>query len=91
MPAISSDTTNADQIALNGAIAAAAKEGWTVSTVNGSSAVLQRRKKIGFWGNAIASLLTGGLWLLVVLMRLINRKTETLVLSVGVDGKVHRG
>lgn len=75
---------------LNVEVARYASKGWTVSSVTSTQAVLQRKKKIGLWLNLILSLLTAGFWLIVVLVRVINRKVESLILSVDVDGKVSR-
>jgi len=77
-----------DSAALNAEVARYATQGWTVSSVSDGQAVLQRRKRIGWFWNLLLTLLTGGLWLIVVIVRLINRKTETLILSVDPSGRV---
>jgi hypothetical protein len=74
--------------ALNAEIARFATQGWTVSSVSDGQAVLQRKKRIGWFWNLLLTLLTGGLWLIVVIIRLVNRKTETLILSVDPSGRV---
>jgi hypothetical protein len=83
-------TTEQRSELLNVEVARYAGKGWTVSSVTGTQAVLQRKKKIGFWLNLILSVVTGGLWLIVVLVRVINRKVESVVLLVDVTGKVSR-
>ena len=75
---------------LNDEVARYARKGWTVNSVQGSQAVLSRKKKIGFWINALLALITGGLWLIVVLVRVINRKVESLIINVDAYGKVSR-
>ena len=75
---------------LNAEVARYAGKGWTVNSVQGSQAVLSRKKKIGFWWNALFAVITGGLWLIVVLVRVINRKVQNLVLTVDAYGKVSR-
>lgn len=74
--------------ALNAEIARFASQGWTVSSVADGQAVLQRKKRIGWFWNILLTLLTGGLWLIVVLVRIINRKNETIILSVDPSGRV---
>ena len=73
---------------LNVAVARAAQQGWTVSSVSGSQAVLQRKRRIGWFWNLVLSIATGGLWLIVVLIRVVNRKIETQVLAVDAYGNV---
>lgn len=75
---------------LNAEVARYAGKGWTVNSVQGSQAVLSRKKKIGFWPNFILSVLTAGFWLIVVLVRVVNRKVENLVLNVDAFGKVSK-
>lgn len=75
---------------LNAEVASYASKGWTVSSVTPGQAVLQRKKKIGFLINLILSVLTGGLWLIVVLVRVVNRKIESIILTVDVHGNVRR-
>ena len=81
-------STEARTEILNGEVARYASKGWTVSSVQGSQAVLTRKRKIGFWLNALLSVITGGLWLIVVLVKVINRKVENLILTVDAFGKV---
>jgi len=83
-------STEARAEILNGEVARYASKGWTVNSMQGSQAVLSRKRKIGFMWNAILALLTGGLWLIVVLVRVINRKVENLVLNVDAFGKISR-
>jgi len=71
-------------------VARFALKGWTVSSVTGTQAVLQRKKRIGFWGNLVLMFLTWGLWLIVVALRILNRKIESLVLTVDHHGRVSR-
>ena len=75
---------------LNNEVAKAARQGWTVSSVAGNQAILQRKKRIGWFWNVILSIVTGGLWLIVVIVRLVNRKIETSVISVDAYGNIRR-
>ncbi len=74
---------------LNAEVARLAAQGWTVSTVSGDQGILQRKKRIGWFWNTILALLTGGLWLIVVIVRVVNRKIETIVVNVDASGVVH--
>lgn len=73
---------------LNAEVAKQASRGWTVQTVSPGQAVLSRSSKIGWFWNILLSVITGGLWLIVVVYRVVNRKKETLVLSVDAYGRV---
>lgn len=75
---------------LNHEVARFAAKGWTVSSVVGNQAVLQRKKRIGFWGNLFLTFFTWGLWLIVVALRILNRKIESLILTIDHYGKVDR-
>lgn len=46
--------------------------------------------RIGWFFNILLSIITGGLWLIVVIYKLVNRKTDRVVLTVSEDGKVIR-
>lgn len=67
-----------------------ALSGWGVASTTSTQAVLQRKKRIGWFWNIILALITGGLWLIVVLIRVVNRKIETLVITVDEYGRVNR-
>ena len=89
---IESGALTADQRTelLNHEVGRFALEGWTVSTVAGNQAVLQRKKRIGFWGNLFLTFVTWGLWMIVVLLRILNRRIESLILTVDHAGRVTR-
>ena len=72
-------------------VAKAASEGWTVTNVTpGVQAILQRKKRVAWFWVTILSILTIGIFLIIVLVRIINRKMETLIITVDENGKVHR-
>ena len=73
---------------LNAEVARYAARGWTVSSMQGQQAVLQRQKRIGWFWNLILTLLTGGLWLIVVIIRVVNRKVESLIVTVDAYGRI---
>lgn len=73
---------------LNAEVARYAARGWMVSSVQGQQAVLQRQKRIGWFWNLILTLITGGLWLIVVIIRVVNRKVESLIVTVDAYGRI---
>lgn len=56
-------------------------KGYAVESRTESQAVMTKRARIGWWWNIVLSVLTGGIWLLVVLYKVLNRKTERVVLT----------
>jgi hypothetical protein len=62
-------------------IAEYVRKGWAVESRTDTQAVMSRRSRIGWFWNIVLSVLTGGLWLLVVLYKVVNRKTERVVLT----------
>jgi hypothetical protein len=56
-------------------------KGWAVESRTDTQAVMTKRSRIGWFWNVVLSVLTGGLWLLVVLYKVINRKTQRVVLT----------
>jgi len=83
-------TPEAREQVLNAEVAKAARDGWAVQSVGGGQAVMSKAKRIGFLLNLILVLVTGGLWLIWILYRALNRKTKTLVITVDAFGKVSR-
>jgi len=83
-------TTDARTEILNVEVARYASKGWSVQSQAGGQAVLSKTKRIGVLWNIVLSVLTGGIWLIVVLVRVINRKKHSVVLTVDAAGKVSR-
>ena len=75
---------------LNAEVARFARKGWTVSSVQGQQAVLQRKKRIGWFWNLLLCVVTAGVWLIVVIIRMVNRKVESMILTVDAFGKISR-
>ena len=73
---------------LNAEVAKYAKRGWTVETAAGGQAVLSKNKRIGWFWNLILVILTGGLWLIYVIYRALNRKKLTAIITVDEFGRV---
>jgi hypothetical protein len=65
--------------------------GWTVESQTDFQAVLVKPHRIGWFWNILLSVVTGGLWLIVVAYRLINRKKERLVLTADEFGYAQKG
>lgn len=62
-------------------VAAYVAKGWAVESRTETQAVMSRKSRIGWFWNIVLTVLTGGLWLLVVLYRVVNRKVERVVLT----------
>lgn len=73
---------------LNAEVAQWAKRGWTVETASAGQAVLSKNKRIGWFWNLILVLLTGGLWLIYIVYRALNRKKLTAIITVDEYGNV---
>lgn len=80
---------NAEQ-ALNAEVARWVGKGYGVESTSPGQVVLMKRKRVGLFWNVVLSIITGGLWLIWVLYRVINRKTDRVVLYVDASGAVKR-
>ncbi|WP_442574166.1 hypothetical protein ACSBPH_09835 [Microbacterium sp. F51-2R] len=76
--------------ALNAEVARYARDGYTVESNADGQAVLAKVRRMGWFWNTVLVLLTGGLWLIYVIYRALNRKKEIVILSVDSNGRVHR-
>ena len=85
-PAALSDESRAQL--LNAEVAKYAQRGWTVQSVAAGQAVVSKNKRIGWFWNLILVLLTGGLWLIYVVYRALNRKVQTVVIPVDPAGRI---
>lgn len=63
-------------------------QGWSVMTTRDDMVIMTRKKKIGWFWNLLLTLLTGGLWLIVVIVRIVNRKQQSLTLTMRPDGHI---
>lgn len=66
---------------LDGAVAQYVSNGWSVESRTETQAIVTRKARIGWFINTLLSIFTGGIWLLVVLYKVINRKVERKVLT----------
>lgn len=55
--------------------------GWAIESRTETQAVVSKKARIGWFFNTVLSIFTGGLWLIVVLYKVINRKVERKVLT----------
>jgi hypothetical protein len=79
------------QDVLNREVASYVGRGFTVEAQTPGQAIMSKKSRIGWFWNIVLSVLTGGLWLIVVVFRLINRKVERVVLTVDESGRIRRG
>jgi hypothetical protein len=75
---------------LDQAVAQHVNNGWTVESRTDTQAVLTKKKRIGWMWNIIFTILTGGLWAIVVFFKLVNRKVERKVITVDGAGNLVR-
>ena len=87
-PAASPLSEEARARILNAEVANYSRQGWTVETAAAGQAVLSKNKRIGWFWNLILVILTGGLWLIYVVYRALNRKKLTTILTVDQYGRV---
>ncbi|WP_350348006.1 hypothetical protein ABIQ69_15410 [Agromyces sp. G08B096] len=73
---------------LNAEVAKYATKGWNVQTATAGQAVLSKNKRIGWFWNLVLIFLTAGIWGIVVIVRIVNRKKNTLIITVDAYGKV---
>jgi hypothetical protein len=73
---------------LDQAVAKYVGQGWAIESRTDTQAVLTRKPKLGWFWNILLSVLTGGLWLIVVFFKLVNRKVERKVLTVDAAGNL---
>jgi hypothetical protein len=70
------------------AVAQYVSKGWAVESRTATQVVLTKKSRIGWFWNIVLSVLTGGLWLIVVVFKLINRKVERRVLTADTAGNL---
>ena len=65
-------------------------KGYQVQSSTQTQAVLSKKKKIRLVTHVLIALLTFGIWLLVPLWKIVNRKQNTITISVDEFGSVRR-
>ena len=56
-------------------------KGWAIESRTETQAVVTKKSRIGWFWIITLTVLTGGLWLIVVLYKVINRKVDRKVLT----------
>lgn len=65
-------------------------KGFSVESSTETRAILSKKKKIRLIIHLVIALLTAGIWLLIVLWQVINRKSQTVIISVDEQGRVKK-
>ena len=65
-------------------------QGYQVQSITDTQVVLSKKKKIRLITHIVIALLTAGIWLIVPLIQIINRKQNTIVLSVDEFGNIRK-
>jgi len=65
-------------------------KGYSLESKTETRAVLSRKKKIRLITHLVIALITVGFWLLVILWQMINRKSQTVTISVDERGRVKK-
>lgn len=76
--------------ALNAEAARYIAKGYAVEAATPGQVVLVKKRRIGLFWNVVLSVITAGVWLIVVAYRVINRKADRVVLYVDANGTVKR-
>lgn len=75
---------------LNAEVARLARDGYTVESNANMQAVLVKVRRMGWFWNTVLVIVTAGLWLIYVIYRALNRKKDTVILTVDQYGNVRR-
>ena len=65
-------------------------QGYQVQSSTDTQVVLSKKKKIRLITHILIALLTAGIWLIVPLIQIINRKQNTIILSVDQFGNIRK-
>ena len=74
--------TTSPAVLLDAEVARQLRKGWTLASRSETQAVLTRKRRLSVFWNVVLTLLTGGLWLIVVAIRLANRTPESRTVTV---------
>jgi hypothetical protein len=73
---------------LDRAVTTYVRHGYTVRSNTGRQAVVVKRQSVNVPLNALLALATGGLWLIVLALRLLNWPVDQAVLTVDGSGEL---
>lgn len=74
--------------ALDQAVTAYVKHGYAIESYAGWQAVVGRRRRVSVLLNLVLAVVTGGLWLVVLAIRLLNWPVDRAVLTVDERGGI---
>jgi len=73
---------------LDRAVAKYVQHGYSVKSNNGRQAVVVKRQQVNVLLNLGLTIITGGLWLIVLALRLLNWPTDRAVLTIDAAGEL---
>jgi hypothetical protein len=73
---------------LDRAVTRYVEHGYTVRSNTGRQAVVAKQQSVNVPLNLVLAILTGGFWLILLAIRLLNRPTDLVVLSVDETGEL---
>jgi hypothetical protein len=73
---------------LDHAVARYVEHGYRVESNTGRQAVVSKKQRVSVLLNLLLTLITGGLWLIVLAVRLLNWPTDRAVLTVTASGEL---
>ncbi len=74
------------RVVLDRVVAKYVQHGYSVQSNTGRQAVVTRRQRVQVGLNLAMTVLTGGIWLLVLAIRLLNWPTDRVVLTIDRHG-----
>jgi hypothetical protein len=73
---------------LDRAVARYVQHGYSVTSNDGHQAVVVKRQRVNVLLNLLLTIVTGGLWLVVLALRLLNWPTDRAVLTIDSAGEL---
>jgi hypothetical protein len=73
---------------LDRAVARFVRNGYTVESNTGTQAVVAKRQRISWLPNILLAIVTGGLWLVVLAIKLIDWPRDRAVLTIDASGEL---
>ena len=64
------------------------RHGYTVKSNDGRQAVVAKRQSVNVLLNLLLVIITGGIWLIILALRLLNWPTDRAVLTVDASGEL---
>lgn len=74
---------------LDRAVSKYLEHGYSVRSIRGRRAVVTKRQRVNVLLNLLLAVVTGGLWLIVLAVRLLNWPTDRVVLTIDDRGDLH--